>query len=99
MLNRAAYLRFHKLDPGEAMDAAKRFGHAAVLLLERLPFEKDAARSEDEAAAVRLETLPADTCRRAGYRPLRLPVLPAPERVDRAAALLGEAGEFRTDFF
>lgn len=99
LLDCAAYLRFHGLDPGEAMDAAKHFQYAAVLLLERLPFEKDAVRSEDKAATVRLETLLADAYRRAGYRPLRLPVLPVPERADRAVALLGEAGEFRADFF
>lgn len=90
ILDCAAYLRFHGLDPAEAFAAAGRFRYAGVLLLDRLPFQKDAVRYEDDAAAARLEKLLLEAYREAGYRVFRLPVLPLGERAGRAAAFVPE---------
>lgn len=77
-----AYFRLHGLDPAEAFAAGERFRYRAVLLLERLPFRRDAARNESEPDAARLESLLVAAYEEMDYPLRRVPVLPVAERVD-----------------
>lgn len=78
-----AYFRFHGLDPAPAVAAASRFRYRAVMLLDRLPLEPDPVRSEDPAAAARLEELLRTAYEALGYPVQRVPVRPLRERTDR----------------
>jgi predicted ATPase len=53
-----------------------------VFLFERLIFEKDAVRSEDNAIAVKLERLIANSYSMLGYDILRVPVLSIKRRTE-----------------
>jgi predicted ATPase len=78
-----AYFRFHGLDPAPAVAAASRFRYRTIMLLDRLPLEPDPVRSEDPAAAARLEELLRTAYEALGYPVQRVPVRPLRERTDR----------------
>jgi predicted ATPase len=53
-----------------------------VFLFERLPFEVDTVRAEDEAEAERIESGIRKGYRRLGYAPVAVPMMPVAERCD-----------------
>lgn len=77
-----AYQEFY----GEIVDnrliAECRDRYDGVFLLDQLDFESDYARMEDEKEAFDLHNKIADTYRKLGYDPIRVPVKPVPERCD-----------------
>ena len=77
-----AYYRFSGLDPGEVLVKSRTYRYKKIFLFERLLFEKDPVRSEDENMAAELEMLLIESYRALGYSPVRVPLLPVGERVD-----------------
>jgi len=66
--------------------------YRGVFLLDRLPYVRDYARTEDEAKANRVHSLIGQIYGILGYQPIRVPVLPVVERaqfvVDRVRELV-----------
>lgn len=83
-----AYFRSAGLDPAPCAAASRRVGYAGVFLLERLRFEKDPVRAEDDRAAARLEALLAAAYEDLGYLPVRVPLWPVDRRVVRILAVV-----------
>ena len=77
-----AYYRLSGLDPGEPLEKSRTYRYKKVFLFERLLFEKDPVRSENENMAAKLEMLLAESYRMLGYSLVRVPLLPVGERVD-----------------
>ena len=77
-----AYYRFSELDPGEPIEKSRTYQYKKIFLFERLLFEKDQVRSENENMAAKLEMLLMESYRMLGYSPVRVPLLPVGERVD-----------------
>ena len=77
-----AYYRFSGLDPGEPLEKSRTYQYKKIFLFERLLFEKDQVRSENENMATELEMLLTESYRMLGYNPVRVPLLPVGERVD-----------------
>ena len=77
-----AYYRIEGLDPAEAEAEAGRWRYRRVFLFERLSFEADGVRSENDRKAQLLEELLTDVYQRLGYPVIRVPVLPVRERAD-----------------
>ncbi len=77
-----AYYRFSGLDPGEPLGKSRTYRYKKVFLFERLLFEKDPVRSEDEEKADWLENLLKECYRSLGYEPFRVPLFPVKERID-----------------
>ena len=77
-----AYFIADGLDPSEAEGLSRRTRYRNVFLLDRLTFESDRVRSENNRLAERLENLIARGYRDLGYEITRIPVLPVAERVE-----------------
>jgi predicted ATPase len=77
-----AYYRFSGLDPEEPLVKSRTYQYKKIFLFERLLFEKDRVRSENENMAAELEILLVESYRMLGYSPVRVPLLPVGERVD-----------------
>ena len=77
-----AYFKAAGLDVAPCDAPSRRMRYAGVFLLERLGFEKDPVRAEDDRAAARLESLLAAAYRQLGYTPVRVPVWPVGRRAD-----------------
>lgn len=56
--------------------------YKGVFLLDRLPYQKDYARVEDEEEAAGIHNALDKAYRKFGYNPIRVPVLPIDERIE-----------------
>lgn len=83
------YFPLAGLDTAPVQEAASRFRYRAVFIFDRLPFLRDEVRSEDEAAAAKMDALAEEGYRALGYDPVRVPVLPIEERADFILRHLG----------
>ena len=70
-----AYFRLEGLPAHEPMRLSRSTRYARIFLFERLDFEKDNVRAEDEALAARLEMLLAEAYVQLGYEVIRVPVM------------------------
>ena len=77
-----AYYRLYGIDPREAIEKSRIYQYKKVFLFERLFFEKDQVRSEDEGMAAELERLLAEGYESLGYSPVKVPLMPVDKRVD-----------------
>jgi predicted ATPase len=77
-----AYFKLHGLDPTEPLSLSRRTTYKKVFLFERLPFEKDPVRIEDDMIAEKLEVLIDDCYRELGYSVIRVPVAPIERRTN-----------------
>ncbi|MBN9351846.1 MAG: ATP-binding protein [Chitinophagaceae bacterium] len=78
-----AYYRFLNLPEHENMkEVWQMFQYKKVFILERLPFVKDYARTEDEAAQKKIHELIIDTYKSLGFPLVHVPVLAPEERVE-----------------
>lgn len=77
-----AYYHLAGLDFARPLTESRRFRYRNVFLFERLAFEADPVRAEDDAIAARLEMLLEECYVELGYRPVRVPLLSVSERVD-----------------
>ncbi len=76
-----AYYRQEGLDDTRPLEACSARRYAGVFLLDRLRFEKDRVRTEDECVAGDLEARIIDVYRELGYDIVRVPVMPVASRV------------------
>lgn len=77
-----AYYRFLKLEYDEKLlNAVKEVSYKKIFILERLPFTKDYARTENEADQIVIHQLIIDTYTDLGFPIVFVPVLPPLERV------------------
>ncbi|MFZ1984491.1 MAG: ATP-binding protein [Desulfatitalea sp.] len=77
-----AYFRFEGLDPAEPLIHCRTVQYKSIFLLERLVFEHDGVRSENEESAARLEYLLADSYAALGYAIVRVPIMSIAQRTD-----------------
>ena len=77
-----AYYQFLKLDYDEKLlTAVKNTSYKKIFILDRLPFTKDYARTEDEEAQKKIHQLIIDVYTSLGFPIVSVPVLPPTERV------------------
>lgn len=76
-----AYYQIVGLDPAPVIEEAKKRKYRGVFFLERLPFEKDYARVEDEKTVNDLDRLLCEAYSDLGYDVIRVPVTSVEERV------------------
>ena len=77
-----AYYKLEGLDAAECLEKSKTVRYKKVFLFERLVFEKDPVRAEDQAIAAKLEYLLEESYRALGYTILRVPAIPVKTRTD-----------------
>jgi predicted ATPase len=77
-----AYYRFEGLDPAEPLIHSRAVRYHSIFLLDRLVFECDGVRSENEESAARLEYLLADSYNALGYAIVRVPIMSIAQRTD-----------------
>lgn len=77
-----AYFRKAGFDITEPLASSRLFQYWKIFLFERLLFEKDAVRSEDDVIAAELERLLAESYEILGYSVVRVPVMPVAERTE-----------------
>jgi len=75
-----AYFQLAGLDPAEPFKNSSVFRYRQIFLFERIRFQTDAVRSEDDRIAADLDRLLEAAYRELGYRPVRVPLLPVEER-------------------
>ena len=77
-----AYFKLAGLDYKEPLNKSNLLRYKKIFILQRLVFEKDRVRSEDDAQAAALERLLEESYQNLGYKPMRIPLRPVRERVD-----------------
>ena len=78
-----AYYQFLMLDYDEKLlNAIKKTSYKKIFILDRLPFTKDYARTEDEADQIKIHQLIIDVYTSLGFPIITVPVLPPIERVE-----------------
>ena len=75
------YYRVAGLNPNEALNDCFHYRYGLVLLFDRLTYEDDHVRTEDEETAVFIDEWIERDYRSLGYEVKRVPVLPVKERV------------------
>lgn len=76
-----SYYRLNNIDPEECFEASKKYRYRKVFIFDRLPFEYDGVRVDNEEIAAELDRLLDQDYRDLGYTPVRVPVLSIEERV------------------
>jgi predicted ATPase len=78
-----AYYQFLQLDyDRELLEAIEQVSYKSIFILDRLPFVKDYARTEDEEAQKAIHQLIIDVYKSSGFPVIFVPVLKPDERVD-----------------
>jgi len=77
-----AYFKLEGLDPTEPIEKSHAARYQKIFFFERLKFEKDAVRSEDDIMAARLDHLLKKSYQRLDYEIIQVPLLPVEKRVD-----------------
>jgi predicted ATPase len=82
------YYILEGLDPADPIAKSKQRQYKKIFFLERLKFEKDNARSEDDKIAARLDLLLRESYQSLSYKIVDVPLLPLKERIDFILAQL-----------
>jgi predicted ATPase len=69
------------LDPAGPIQMSRFWRYERIFFFERIPFEKDHVRSEDEKIASKLEGLLKESYRMLGYEIVYVPLMPVNHRV------------------
>jgi predicted ATPase len=77
-----AYFTIEGLDPGGPIEKSKSFRYKNIFFFERLIFQKDAVRSEDERIAAELDRLLQKGYQMLGYEIIHVPLAPVRDRVE-----------------
>ena len=77
-----AYYKLEGLDPTRCLEKSRIARYRKVFLFERLVFEKDRVRSEDQTVANVLEHLIDSSYRLLGYSIVRVPILSIKKRTE-----------------
>lgn len=83
-----AYFQLHGVGIEPVLQASRERRYKGIFLLDRLPFEHDYSRVENEELAERLDKLLYQSYADLGYDVIRVPVLPIPERAQFVVDLL-----------
>lgn len=75
-----AYSRLHGVNLNGIIESLCNRRYKGVFLLDRLPFQKDYARHEDDAMAAKVHGVVRDAYVEMGYKPVDVPVMPVSER-------------------
>ena len=75
-----AYFRAAGFDIEEPLEKSRAVRYLAVFHFERLGFEKDRVRAEDDEVAERLDGFLTEAYRMLGYEPIRVPVMKVEQR-------------------
>lgn len=76
------YYMHEGLDPADPIQKSRFWQYEHIFFFERIPFEKDPVRSEDEKIASELEQLLKKSYRMLGYEIVIVPVMPVSRRVN-----------------
>ena len=85
-----AYFDIAGLDTGLAVEKSPSNHYRKVFLLDRLPFEKDRVRIEEQATADKLDQALEKSYRILGYEVTRIGVMSVEERLRTVLDILGE---------
>ena len=77
-----AYFKFEGLDSLEPIEKSQAVRYRKIFLFQRLGFEKDAVRSEDDKIANRLNDLLEKSYQMLGYEIVQVPLMAVEKRVD-----------------
>ena len=77
-----AYFKIEGLDPAEPVEKSRAARYQKIFFFERLTFEKDAVRSEDDIIAARLDQLLEESYQMLGYEIIHVPLMSVEKRVD-----------------
>ena len=86
------FFRFFGLNPNEVLAECFHHRYASVFVLDRLPLQGDGLRIVDNTLAAFLDEWLARDYRALGYRVVRVPALPPPERLAFVLARLSDQG-------
>jgi predicted ATPase len=75
------YYRLEGLNPDEPIKKSKQTKYKKIFFFERLKFEKDAIRSEDDRIAARLDRLLKESYQMLGYDLIPVPLMSVEERI------------------
>jgi len=76
------YCRIIGLNPNDSLPDCFHHRYASVFILDRLPFDHDGVRYEDDTIAAFLHTWTLNDYQALGYNPISVPILPVEERVE-----------------
>jgi predicted ATPase len=76
------YYILEGLYPDEPIKKSKQTRYKNIFFLERLLFEKDAVRSEDDKIAAQLDRILKESYQNLGYEIVNVPILTVKDRVD-----------------
>jgi predicted ATPase len=77
-----AYFQIEGLDIAEPLEYSQSVRYHKIFLFERLTYEKDPVRSENQSLAIRIERLLNKCYAMLGYEVIRVPVLAVDQRID-----------------
>ena len=77
-----AYYQLEGLNCDEPLGYSRQIQYRGIFLFERLAFETDKVRTEDNALATQIELLLEKCYRQLGYTIIRVPVMPVEQRAD-----------------
>jgi predicted ATPase len=83
------YFRLGKMDQQPVREAAREFHYKHILIFDRLPFVEDGVRIESDDMARQMDLAFEEDYRSIGYEPVRIPVMPIPERTDYLLKIVG----------
>jgi len=76
------YYILEGLDPDDPIQKSRLWRYKKIFFLDRIPFEKDPVRSEDDKIASRLDSLLKESYRMLGYEIIFVPLMSLSDRVD-----------------
>lgn len=76
------YYMLEGLYPEDPIQKSRLFRYKTIFFFERIPFEKDRVRSEDEEIAKKLDRLLKESYQMLGYEIIGVPLLTVEKRVD-----------------
>jgi predicted ATPase len=86
------FYRLNGLDPNEILAECFRHRYASVFLLDRLPYQQNGVRTEDDSTAGLIDQWLARDYSALGYRVVRVPVSSPQERLAFVLERLSEQG-------
>jgi predicted ATPase len=86
------FFRLVGRDPNELLAQCFQYRYASVFLLDPLPYQKDGARNESEAASTFLDACMYSDYTALGYEVIRVPVFPPQARLDFVIERLPQVG-------
>jgi predicted ATPase len=87
-----AFYRFAGMNPNEILLDCFQYRYASVLMLDRLPYQRDGVRTGDDETASYFESWTSRDYSALGYDVVRVPVLPPQERLAFVLERLSDQG-------